>query len=221
MRNTGIDHQVPFTAVVMVRENGKNVPAYSLPEGYHFAPFTPCDEENWIRLQLEVTHVESYADGKRIFREEFLQAPDCVPCEGCPGYEEVVKRTVQVKDAAENLVGVATLWMGDTFGAVWQRVHWVAVHPDHQGKGIAKCMIARMLQLYGELGYDTPIYLTTQTKTYRAVRIYKQMGFAPYMGEKPANWPFRSDLPKESFVEENEAAWTLIREKLAEAQLVL
>ena len=221
MHRTGIDHAVPYTAVVMTRENGTLTKEYPLPAGYRFAPFTPEDEENWIRLQLEVTHVESYAQGKRIFREEFLQAPEGVPCEECPGYPAVVDRTVQIKDEAGSLVGVATLWMGDTFGEVWQRVHWVAVHPDHQGKGLAKCLIARMLQLYGELNCDTPIYLTTQTKTYRAVRVYGQMGFTSYMGEKPANWPFRSDLPQESFEAENEAAWKLIREKLAEAGLTL
>ena len=221
MRNTGIDHTVPYIAVVMVREDGKNAHAYHLPEGYHFAPFTPADEEKWIRLQFEVTHVESLQQGKRIFREEFLQAPEDVPCEDCPGYADVGKRTVQVKDAAGELVGVATLWMGDTFGEVWQRVHWVAVHPDHQGKGLAKCMVARMLQLHEELGCNTPIYLTSQTKSYRAVRIYKQLGFAPYMGEKPANWPFQSDISKESFKAENEAAWELIRQKLEDANLTL
>lgn len=221
MRTTGIDHTVPYTAVVMVRENAANIPAYTLPEGYHFAPVTPADEENWVRLQVEVTHVESLEQGRQIFREEFLQASADAPCEKCPGYADVVKRTVQVKDAQDNLVGVATLWMGDTFGERWQRVHWVAVHPDHQGKGLAKCMIAKMLQIYHELGCDTPIYLTTQTKTYRAIRIYKQMGFTPYMGEKPANWPFMSDEPKASFAEENEAAWELIRKKLKEASLSL
>ena len=221
MSRTGIDHTVPYTAVVMVREHAGDIPAYPLPEGYRFAPFTPADEEKWVRLQVEVTHVESMEQGKRIFREEFLQAPEGIPCEVCPGYTDVVKRTVQVKDMQDNLVGVATLWMGDTFGEVWQRVHWVAVHPAHQGKGLAKCMIARMLRLYAELGCETPIYLTTQTKTYRAVRIYRQMGFAPYMGPKPANWPFQSDLPKENFEKENEAAWDLIRGKLAEVNLNL
>lgn len=221
MRNTGIDHTVPYTGVVMIRENAENIPTITLPEGYCFAPFTPADEEQWIRLQTEVTHVESYTQGKQIFREEFLQASDDVPCEECPGYEDMVRRTVQIKDAGDNLVGVATLWMGDTFGKLWQRVHWVAVHPDHQGKGLAKCMIARILHLYEELGCETPIYLTTQTKTYRAVRIYRQMGFTPYMGEKPANWPFQSDLPKDSFEEENKVAWELIRKKLAEVNLTL
>lgn len=221
MRRTGIDHAVPYTAVVMTRENGTLTKEYPLPAGYRFAPFTPEDEENWIRLQLEVTHVESYAQGSSIFREEFLQAPVGIPCEECPGYPAVVDRTVQIKDEAGSLVGVATLWTGDTFGEVWQRVHWVAVHPDHQGKGLAKCLIARMLQLYGELGCETPIYLTTQTKTYRAVRIYKQMGFVPYMGEEPVNWPFQSEIPQDSFEAENEAAWKLIREKLAEAGLTL
>lgn len=221
MRNTGIDHAVPYTGVVMVRENAENIPAFVLPEGYRFAPFTPADEEKWIRLQAEVTHVQSIEQGKKIFREEFLQAPEDIPCEDCPGYTDVVKRTVQVKDMQDNLAGVATLWIGDTFGEVWQRVHWVAVHPAHQGKGLAKCMVARMLRLYTELGCESPIYLTSQTKSYRAVRIYRQMGFVPYMGPKPANWPFRSDLPKESFEEENEAAWELIRKKLAEANLTL
>lgn len=221
MKNTGIDHTVPYTAVVMVRQNAQNVPVYPLPEGYRFAPFTPKDEEKWVQLQAEVTHVESLQQGRQIFREEFLQADGEMPCEECPGYKDVVARTVQVKDAQDNLIGVATLWTGDTFGTLWQRVHWVAVHPAHQGKGIAKCMIAKMLELYEELGCDTPVYLTTQTKTYRAVRIYKQMGFVPYLGEKPANWPFLSDIPKESFAEENEAAWDLIREKLKENNLTL
>lgn len=221
MKTTGIDHAVPYTAVVMVRENGRFTKAYPLPEGYHFATFAPEDEGNWIRLQLEVTHVESLQQGRQIFREEFLQAPEGIPCEKCPGYLETVKRTVQIKDKAGNLVGAATLWIGDTFGELWQRVHWVAVHPDHQGKGLAKCMIARMLQLYDELACDTPIYLTTQTKTYRAVRVYKQMGFVPYVGEKPVNWPFRSDCPLGSFEAENEAAWELIRKKLAEVNLTL
>ena len=221
MRSTGIDHAVPYTAVVMIRENAENFPAYSLPEGYHFAHFTAEDEENWVQLQTVVTHVDSASQGRQIFRQEFLQAGEETPCEDCPGYAETVQRTVLVKDTAGTLVGAATLWTGDTFGEIWQRVHWVAVHPDHQGKGIAKCMIARMLERYGELGCNTPIYLTTQTKTYRAVRIYAQMGFAPYMGEKPANWPFHSDLPQKSFREENEAAWQLIREKLAQVHLTL
>lgn len=221
MKNTGIDHAVPYIAVAMTREDGKNAPVYPLPEEYHFAPFTPEDEENWVQLQFEVTHVQSLQQGRQIFREEFLRAAEGIPCEQCPGYEDVCQRTVQVKDHYGNLVGVATLWMGDTFGSVWQRVHWVAVHPDHQGKGLAKCMIARMLQLHEELGCSSPIYLTSQTKSYRAVRLYKQMGFIPYMGEKPANWPFQSDLPKGSFAEENEAAWELIRTKLEEANLTL
>lgn len=221
MNRTGIDHAVPYTAVAMVRENGLDFPVYSLPKGYHYATFTPEDEENWITLQAEVTHVESAAQGKRIFRQEFLQAEEGIPCEKCPGYAETVKRTVLVKNDAGILVGAATLWTGNTFGEVWQRVHWVAVHPEHQGKGLAKCMLSRMLALYGELGCRTPIYLTTQTKTYRAVRIYRQMGFHPYMGEKPANWSYRSELPKATFREENEAAWELIRQKLAEAGFTL
>lgn len=221
MRSTGIDHAVPYTAVVMTRENAENFLAYSLPDGYHFAVFTPEDEENWVQLQTIVTHVENEEQGRQIFRKEFLQAGEEIPCEECPGYTETVRRTVLVKDSAGNLVGAATLWTGDIFGETWQRVHWVAVHPDHQGKGLAKCMLARMLELYKELECNTPIYLTTQTKTYRAVRIYAQMGFVSYMGEKPVNWIYKSELPKGSFQEENEAAWQLIREKLAQVNLSL
>ena len=221
MRSTGIDHTIPYTAVVVIRENGSILRPYPLPAGYHFAIFTPADEESWVRLQAEVTHVENCAQGKRIFREEFLMAGEEIPCKDCPGYAETVRRTVLIKADNGDLVGAATLWTGDTFGQIWQRVHWVAVHPEHQGKGLAKCMIARMLELYGELGCQSPIYLTTQTKTYRAVRVYAQMGFVPYMGGKPVNWLFQSDLPQESFEEENEAAWQLIRQKLAEVNLTI
>ena len=215
---TGIDHSLPYTAVAMIRPKGSDYPRYSLPEGYHFAKFTAEDEEKWVQLQTLVTHVESPRQGRQIFRQEFLQAEEDIPCEACPGYGETLRRTVLIKHG-EELVGAATLWTGDTFGEVWQRVHWVAVHPAHQGKGLVKCLIAEMLALYERMNCNTPIYLTTQTKTYRAVRVYAQMGFVPYMGEKPANWSFPSDLPKDSFSEENDAAWQLIREKLAEVNL--
>ena len=69
MKPTGIDHSVPYTAVAMIRESGDLAKDYPLPEGYRFAAFTPEDEEKWIRLQLEVTHVESYEQGRQIFRE--------------------------------------------------------------------------------------------------------------------------------------------------------
>ena len=52
MRSTGIDNAVPYTAVMMTRENAEGFTTYSLPEGYHFVPFTAEDEEKWVQLQV-------------------------------------------------------------------------------------------------------------------------------------------------------------------------
>ncbi|WP_459169035.1 GNAT family N-acetyltransferase, partial [Natronospora cellulosivora (SeqCode)] len=46
------------------------------------------------------------------------------------------------------MVATAFLWHGNHFGKEFQRVHWVAVHPDHQGKNIGKALITKVLEIY-------------------------------------------------------------------------
>ena len=58
------------------------------------------------------------------------------------------------------------------------QVHWVAVRRDHQGKGLARPLISRVLHVMKKRGH-TEAMLHTQTTTWVAVRLYLEFGFRP------------------------------------------
>jgi len=55
-------------------------------------------------------------------------------------------------------------------------VHWVAVHPDHRGKGIAKALVCAVVRLLGELN-PGPIVLYSGTRSHAAIAMYEKLGF--------------------------------------------
>lgn len=216
----GLDRTLPFIAVVMETDNAAAHPPCALPAGFSFAWFTPGREEDWVALQLSVEHVDTADEGRDIFRREFLldcAGPDDLRTfsrpEQYPGYEKLCRRMLFVLDPDGRPAGTGALWTGATFGRVRQRLHWIAVSPAYQGRGLSKAIVARLLELCTELG-EQDAYLTTQTWSYKAAGVYKKMGFHPYIGEKPAEWPFACALNLPDFAAENAAAWAIINEKL-------
>jgi len=79
----------------------------------------------------------------------------------------------------ERPVGTATAWYNEDFlGQSCGRLHWVAIHPDFQGRGLAKPMISLALKSLRKR--YTRCYLTTDTHRLRAIRIYLDFGFEPH-----------------------------------------
>ena len=68
----GIDHSLPFIAVIMEKGDAGIHPEFRLPEGFSFSFFQPGDEERWAQLQLSVEHVDTLQQAEDIFRQEFL-----------------------------------------------------------------------------------------------------------------------------------------------------
>ena len=59
-----------------------------------------------------------------------------------------------------------------------RRVHWVAIVPDHQGKGLAKPLLTAICNRLVEIGHDRA-YLTTNTVRLPAINLYLAYGFEP------------------------------------------
>lgn len=57
-------------------------------------------------------------------------------------------------------------------------VHWVGTHPDHQGKGLASALMARLLADFQERGYREAV-LETDDFRIPAIRTYLKFGFLP------------------------------------------
>ena len=227
---TGLDKSLPHIGVIMEKRDTASYPRFELPRGYRFAAFAPGYEAKWARLQHAVGHFDSLNEAEDVFRGEFLlgrgtdwarprmsERRDAPPA-ACPCCEEMRRRLVFVLDAAGDVVGAGALWPGRHCGPERQRLHWIAVHPAHQGRGIAQALVTRLLDLYGELGYAGYVYLTSQTWSYRALSLYARFGFEPYLGEKPKNWLSvnlaSQDREPWDYEAKNREAWAMIREKL-------
>lgn len=192
------DRTVPFFPVLMEKLDTQVYPRHDLPQGYAFCAYEPGMEADWCRLVHEVGPVDSAAAARKIFEEEFLPYPG-----------ELRRRCLFVRDPQGEKVATASLWHGNHFGKTLQRVHWVMVSQKAQGKGLAKALLTRLLDIYNAEGFSGYLYLTSETWSYKAMNIYEKFGFLPYMGPKPAQWPCGD------FEETAVQAWRIIHEKLA------
>lgn len=197
-----LDKSLPYRPLLMTKTDTGLYPQFLLPEGYTFRFYRKGDEHIWAALECSLGQFESEAAALACFSREFLENQRLCPEE----------RMLFVLDPNGKAVATAALWDGVYFGKVCQRLHWVAVSDECAGKGIAKAMLSRLLELYNALGYEGFLYLRTGTWNYPAIGIYRKFGFLPYLGTRS---PFEN-IADADFAEENRAAWAAVEEKHAQ-----
>ena len=194
-----LDKSLTYVPLMMTKTDTKNYPRFDLPEGYSFRFYRAGDEKDWVALECSIGQFDTEEAALRMFRGEFIENQILKPEE----------RMLFVVDPEGKAVASASLWDGILFGERRPRFHWVVVSDACTGKGIAKAMLSRILDLYNELGYEGFIYLNTSTWSYQAIGIYKKLGFVPYLGEKNP-FPYISDA---DFLKNNATAWAAVDEK--------
>ena len=136
-------------------------PRYCLPEGYSFDFYKAGDEAEWARLECELGQFENKDRGINCFKNEFLINQRLDP----------EKNVLFIKNSEGRIVATGALWDGDFLGKRLRRIHWIAVSDECRGKGIAKALISRIMEMNSELGSGEPMYLWTGTRYYPAVAI--------------------------------------------------
>lgn len=191
------DGSLPHIYVLMVKRDPACYPRYELPQGYDFCMFEPGNERDWARIQWEAGQFPTEEGALSAFQKVYAPRP-----------EELPRRCFFVRDGEGRRIAAASLWFGDHFGEEMpNRLHYVAVCPGHEGRGIAKAMVTRALDLFGALGFDHPTYLTTETGTWPATMLYRLFGYEPYFGQMPPGWV---RCRAEEFEELNQRAWAFI-----------
>ena len=139
---------------------------FVLPAGFEIRLYRPGDRDRWVEIVSAAdsfqtisaaTHEAAFGHGAQALAERqfFLAAPD------------------------GQLVGTATVWRGESGRwQGWGRVHWLAILPAWQGRGLGKVLLSATLQRLSELGH-TRAYLTTETVRLAAIRLYLRSGFTP------------------------------------------
>jgi GNAT superfamily N-acetyltransferase len=154
-----------YLDVKMSRENLDNIPEYDLPAGYSIRWYQPGYEKHWQAVQSladEYTRVT-----QDLFEEQFGT-----------DIQLLSERQCFLLDSKEDIIGTATAWLDNQSKNLIGRIHWLAIVPQQQGKGLARPLLTIICKRLKELGHSKT-YLTTQTVRIPAINLYAKFGFAP------------------------------------------
>ena len=169
-------------SIAMVREHLNDIPEYELPPGFSLRRYQPGDEEHWVRIHLEADRYSTITP--ELFVREFGADPQLL-----------AERQYYLVDADGNVIGTATAWLDENYkGRVYGRVHWVAIVPAMQGRGLAKPLMAAVCRRLRELGHDRA-YLITSTARIPAIHLYLKFGFVPEIRNPEDREVWRELLP--------------------------
>lgn len=142
----------------------ERLPGPSLPPGHSFATYAQGREADWARIETAVGEFQDEAAAREYFRAVFLSRP-----------REARRRVVFALAPDGEALGTASAWFAYKDGAEVPCLHWVAVHPRAQGRGLGRALSLRALSMFGESGQH--VYLSTQTWSHPAIRLYHELGF--------------------------------------------
>src|SRR5215217_418135 len=158
--------EIEHIQFVMIRQHLNDLPPVELPEGFGIRTFREGDIANWCRIETSVDEFSVVEHAERYFEREFG-----------PQIELMSNRSFMLETSGGEAIGTTTAWMGAFQGEPMGKIHWVAIEPAYQGKGLAKPLVAMAMHRLGE--DHQRAYLDTQTTSYRAVGLYLKYGFEP------------------------------------------
>lgn len=161
-----LDKNLPYYDYLMVRSKGKPIPHCPLPDGYTFTTFKKGDECAWAEIETAVDEFDNVKEALDYFEAEYSSHLDIL--QTC---------CLFVEDSKGQKIATATYWWLTTEGKKEPWLHWIAVHPDHQGKKIGLAIVAEVMQRGIALEGDQNHYLHTQTWSYKAIGVYQKLGF--------------------------------------------
>ena len=154
-----------YIDVKMIRDSLDDIPICALPAGYSIRWYRPGDEDVWLRIQSLADKYNEVTP--ELFRNEFGT-----------DVKILSQRQCFLRQGTSDAIGTASAWFGDHDGQCLGKVHWVAIVPEHQGKGLAEPLLAATCDRLRSLGHSRA-YLTTQTCRIAAINLYAKFGFAP------------------------------------------
>lgn len=171
----------PVQRLQMVCAALASAPAGEVPAGYRIREYAVGDAAAWVAIHqaADLHNPASLA----LFEQQFGAAR-----------HELPRRQLYLISPAGTAVGTATAWFGAPAAAdaVSGRVHWVAIVPAEQGRGLAKPLLSAVCRRLLELGH-TRAYLTTSTARVPALNLYFAYGFLPDL-DSPAARPAWASL---------------------------
>ena len=153
--------------VWMIQRDLASAPRFEMPSGISLRAYRSGDVDAWVRIQQAA--------------ETFFTPTAQTFADSMGGDEAVLAERVRfLVDERGDDVGTITAWSDAEFDGVDRgRIHWVALHPSVQGRGLAKPMLSAACDLLRVRGYDNA-WLWTATGRTAALNLYLSFGFAAH-----------------------------------------
>ncbi|MEM7028856.1 MAG: GNAT family N-acetyltransferase [Chloroflexota bacterium] len=153
--------------ISMVRDTLDNLPTYSVPSPYVLRWYQPGDEIHWLDIQVQSNDFAMNLSLER-YRKSFGQ-----------DVSVLAERQAFLCDQTGYPIGTASAWFDDDYaGQAFGQVHWVAIRPNWQGKGLGNALLSTICHRLRDLGHGQT-YLHTSTARTPAIKLYLKFGFVP------------------------------------------
>jgi GNAT superfamily N-acetyltransferase len=164
--------QPQLNSVNMIRPHMDGLPAPLFPAGYSIRPMSLDDIGLWIDIEMDAEPF--FAVQPDLFRKAFGDDLAAVP-----------GRCFILTDPRGLGVGTISAWYNREFnGQDYGRIHWVAVRPSHQGKGLARAGLAYAMRVLAQ--WHDRAYLVTAIERIGAIKLYLDFDFAPDLAPEGA-----------------------------------
>lgn len=154
------------------------------------------DASGWAELEAAVGEFATPTEAMSCFESTFL-------CDVAATEQRCY--FLEVKSTGK-LIATASAWLRDTPAGYptplskdkVPSVHWVSVHPEYQGKGLAKIIVQQVMKHHRNDGWKE-VFLWSSSRSVRAIYMYyKAFGFRPFR--------------RYTSYAEDTTAWTMIEE---------
>jgi len=151
--------------VIMIRPDLLNIPHIPFLEGFSIRPMRLDEGGLWTDIERDAEEYFEITDD--IFHNEFgrdLQATQW--------------RSFIIVNNKGVGIGTISAWYNRHFrGKDYGQIHWVAIRPSYQGKGLGKSALSYALNKLSQ--WHERCFLNTQTKRLNAIKLYLDFGFIP------------------------------------------
>jgi len=155
----------------MIRPHLRDLPAPVFPAGFGIRPMRRDEGHLWLAVERDA---EQYLPiGDDTFAREFGHDLDAVP-----------QRCFLLTGPGEAVVGTISAWYHTYRGEEYGLIHWVAVRPAFQGRGLGRAGLRCALHELAR--WHTRALLGTQTRRLPAIRLYLDHGFVPDLEDEQA-----------------------------------
>ena len=186
--------EIEYFKIKMYRTNMNSIPSYPLPAGYSIELYKPNsdDDQKWAEIATAAGEFRSVQDGLDLFRKDFLENPD---------RDLLSERIFFLVNSTGQYIGQAMAWSAELDSENQGSLYWVAIIPEYQGKKLAKPLVTTVLKKIAE--YSNKCFIGSQTTSWRAINLYHDLGFKPYMNMEDSEkaWKLLSAICQRSFLD--------------------